>query len=347
MGDKPVYSLAQLAQYLNAELHGDPGYEIKALATLQQAGANELSFIANPAYQKYLATTRAGALLLRAEFASQYSGAQLRVANPYLAYAKLSALFDPQAILPAASAPAIHPSVVMGENCQLGQGVNLAANVVLGHNVVLGDGVRLGAGSVIGDDCQLGARTRVAANVTLYQGVSLGEDCIVHAGCVLGADGFGFAPSPEGWVKIHQLGGVVIGNRVEIGASTCIDRGALDDTRIEDGVIIDNLVQIAHNVQIGKNTAIAGHTAIAGSTHIGANCTIAGAVGIVGHLQITDGVHITAMTLVTHSIDKPGSYSSGTPMSQTREWRKNAARFRQLDNLAGRLIHIERGKSAT
>lgn len=347
MGEAPVYSLAQLAQYLNAELHGDPDYEIKALATLQQAGAQELSFIANPAYQKYLATTRAGALLLRPEFAGHYQGQQLRVANPYLAYAKLSALFDPQVLAASTLAPAIHPSAVIDESCQLGQGVSLGAHVVVGRNVVLGDGVRLGAGCVIGDDCHIGARTRLAANVTLYQGVSLGEDCVLHAACVLGADGFGFASSPEGWVKIHQLGGVVVGNRVEIGASSCIDRGALDDTRIEDGVIIDNLVQIAHNVQIGKNTAIAGHTAIAGSTHIGANCTIAGAVGIVGHLQITDGVHITAMTLVTHSIDKPGSYSSGTPMSQTREWRKNAARFRQLDKLADRLIHIERGNSAT
>lgn len=344
MAAKPSYSLAYLAQYLQAELRGDPDYEIGSLATLQSAGDQQLSFIANPAYLKHLATTQAGALILRDEFSAQYQGHQLVVANPYLAYAKLSALFDPQA--QAVQHGNVHSSLVMGDGCELGEGVSIAANVVLGRNVVLGDGVVIGPGCVIGDDCHLGAGTRLAANVTLYYGVSVGRECVLHAGCVLGADGFGFAPSAEGWVKIHQLGGVVIGNRVEIGASTCIDRGALDDTRIDDGVIIDNLVQIAHNVQIGKNTAIAGHTAIAGSTRIGANCTIAGAVGIVGHLNIVDGVHVTAMTLVTHSIDQPGSYSSGTPMSQTREWRKNAARFRQLNGLADRLINLERGKSA-
>lgn len=337
---KRSYSLAELAQYLDAELVGDPDYEISALATIQTATANQLSFVANPAYQKYLQQTSAGALLIRKEFAAQYSGHKLILENPYLAYARASALFD----FVASGDSGIHPTAVIGQGCELGQGVSLGANCVLGTGVKLGDGVVVGAGSVIGDDCHIGARSRLAANVTLYHSVVLGEDCILHSGCVLGADGFGFAPSAKGWIKIHQLGGVVIGNRVEIGASTCIDRGALDDTCIEDGVIIDNLVQIAHNVRIGKNTAIAGHTAIAGSTSIGANCTIAGAVGIVGHLQITDGVHITAMTLVTHSIDKSGSYSSGTPLDQTRDWRKNAARFRQLDALASRLIKLERGQ---
>lgn len=339
---KRSYSLAELTQYLDAELVGDPQYEIRALATLQTAGANQLSFIANPAYQKYLAQTQAGALLIRSEFVNQYSGHKLIVANPYLAYARVSALFG----ITTTCEPGIHPTAVIGQDCQLGQGISLGANCVVGNGTRLADGVVVGAGTVIGEDCQLGTRTRLAANVTLYHGVSLGEDCILHSGCVVGADGFGFAPSTAGWVKIHQLGGVVIGNRVEIGASTCIDRGALDDTFIDDGVIIDNLVQIAHNVRIGKNTAIAGHTAIAGSTSIGANCTIAGAVGIVGHLQITDGVHITAMTLVTHSIDKPGSYSSGTPLDQTRDWRKNAARFRQLDALANRLIKLERSQGS-
>lgn len=334
------YSLAELAQYLDAELRGDPDYAIRALATIQMAGANQLTFVANPAYQKYLMQTSAGAVLMRSEFAAQYAGHKLIVDNPYLAYARATALFDSG----YSAESGIDPSAVIGEECQLGQGVSLGAHVVIGRGVILGDDVIVGPGTVIGDDCRIGARSRLAANVTLYHGVILGEDCILHSGCVLGADGFGFAPSAKGWVKIHQLGGVVIGNRVEIGASTCIDRGALDDTCIEDGVIIDNLVQIAHNVRIGKNTAIAGHSAIAGSTSIGANCTIAGAVGIVGHLHITDGVHITAMTLVTHSIDKPGSYSSGTPLDQTRDWRKNAARFRQLDTLASRLIKLERGQ---
>lgn len=335
---KRSYTLAELAQYLDAELAGEPQYEIRALAALQDAGAHQLSFIANPVYQKYLSRTQAGAVLIRGDLAAEYAGQKLIVANPYLAYARISVLFSTT----PCPIPGIHPTAVIGQGCQLGDDVSIGANCVLGQGVEVGDGVVIGAGTVIGDDCSIGSRSRFAANVTVYHGVCIGEDCIFHSGSVLGADGFGFAPSPEGWVKIHQLGGVVVGNRVEIGASTCIDRGALGDTRIHDGVIIDNLVQIAHNVQIGKNTAIAAHTAIAGSTSIGANCTIAGAVGIVGHLQITDGVHITAMTMVTHSIDTPGSYSSGTPLDQTREWRKNAARFRQLNALANRLIKLER-----
>lgn len=338
---KRSYSLAELATYLNAELVGPPDYEIRALATLQTATAHQLSFIANPAYQKYLSQTQAGALIMRPDLANAYTGHKLLVANPYLAYARATSLF---ANLPLQQ-EAIHPSAVIGEGCVLGSAVSIGANCVLGRGVHLGDGVSIGPGAVIGDDCRIGQGTRLAANVTLYHGVILGAQCLLHAGAVIGADGFGFAPSPDGWVKIHQLGTVIIGDRVEIGASSCIDRGALDDTRIDDGVIIDNLVQIAHNVRIGKNTAIAGHTAIAGSTSIGANCTIAGAVGIVGHLQICDGVHITAMTLVTHSIDQPGSYSSGTPLSQTRDWRKNAARFRQLDALADRLIKLERDQT--
>jgi UDP-3-O-[3-hydroxymyristoyl] glucosamine N-acyltransferase len=200
----------------------------------------------------------------------------------------------------------------------------------------------VGAGCYIGDDVEIGEATELKPNVTIYQAVQIGQGCLIHSGSVIGADGFGFAPTAQGWLKIHQLGSVIIGNKVEIGANSCIDRGALDNTIIEDGVIIDNLVQIAHNVKIGRNTAIAGHTAIAGSTTIGSQCTIAGAVGIVGHLQIADKVHITAMSLVTSSITEPGSYSSGTAMSNTKDWRKNAARFRQLDELANRLQKLER-----
>lgn len=335
---KRSYSLAELAQILDADLQGDPEYQIRALATLESAQAGELGFIANPVYQKFLATTAAGALLIKPELAAGFAGNKLILKNPYLGFARASALFDfsPQ------PETAIAPSAVIGRDCQLGQGIAIGANAVIGNNVTLGEGVTIGPGSVVGDNCTIGAASRLMANVSVYHGVSIGERCLFHAGAVIGADGFGFAPSANGWVKIHQLGGVVIGNNVEVGASSCIDRGALDDTCIGDGVIIDNLVQIAHNVRIGKNTAIAGHTAIAGSTSIGANCTIAGAVGIVGHLDICDGVHITAMTLVTHSIDQPGSYSSGTPLGQTRDWRKNAARFRQLDSLATRLKKLER-----
>ena len=339
---KRTYSLAELAQILNAELNGNADQNISALATIQSAGSNDLSFIANPAYKKYLSSTQAGALLINAELAPEFEGNKLIVKNPYTAYAQLSSLFE----FLREPHSGIHPSAVVGKECELGKNISIGANAVIGDGVSLGDGVVIGAGCYVGNDTSIGANTRLAANVSVYHGVSIGSDCILHSGCVVGSDGFGFAPDAGGWIKIHQLGGVRIGNKVEIGACTCIDRGALDDTQIDDGAIIDNQVQIAHNVYIGKNTAIAAQVGIAGSTKIGANCTIAGAVGIIGHLTLADKVHITAMSLVSASIKEAGSYSSATPLAPTKNWRKNAARFRQLDELATRLIKLERTHGA-
>lgn len=339
---KRSYTLSELAAMIDAEIIGNLAHEIRALAALQSATAADLSFIANPAYKKYLSSTQAGAVLINPDLAADYSGNKLVVKNPYIAYARLSAVFD----VSSASTAGVHPSAVIGNNCQLGEGISIGAHAVIGDGVTLGDGVVIGPGCYVGNDSLLGENTRLSANVTIYHGVSIGANCLLHSGSVIGADGFGFAPEAGGWTKIHQLGGVKIGNKVEIGACTCIDRGALDDTEIEDGVIIDNHVQIAHNVRIGRNTAIAGHSAIAGSTLIGANCTIAGAVAIVGHLTITDKVHISARSLVSASIKEAGSYSSGTPLAPTKDWRKNAARFRQLDNLAARLIKLERTHGA-
>ena len=200
----------------------------------------------------------------------------------------------------------------------------------------------LGANAYLGHDSHLGAGTLVHPNAVIYYDVRIGENCVVHSQTVLGADGFGFAPGPQGWEKISQLGGVRVGDGVEIGACTTIDRGALDHTIIEDGAIIDNLVQIAHNCRIGKNTAIAGCTGLAGSTIIGANCTLAGGVGVVGHVEICDNVHVTGMTMVTKSITEPGSYSSGTPMTATNEWKRSAVRFSQLDSIQHRLVALEK-----
>jgi len=339
---KRSYLLAEIAQLLDAELRGDGQQEIRALATLQSAGKTDLSFIANPAYKKQLSSSQAGAVLISSELADEFAGNKLVVKNPYIAYAHLSAIFE----FLREPCSGVHPSAVIGQECILGQHISVGANAVIGDGVVLADGVIIGPGCYIGDDSVIGANTRLAANVSIYHGVIIGADCVLHSGCVLGADGFGFAHEANGWIKIHQLGGVQIGNKVEIGACTCIDRGALDDTRIDDGVIIDNQVQIAHNVYIGKNTAIAAHTAIAGSTRIGAGCTIAGAVGIAGHLTLADKVHITAMSMVSASITQAGSYSSGTPLASTKDWRRNAARFRQLDALATRLIKLERTQGA-
>lgn len=333
-----LYSLAELAQYIGAELVGEPNYQISTFASLQDAEPQHISFVASPTYQKYLASTRAGALILPPDQAEAFAGNKLIIANPYLAYARMTNLFNHS----RTEVIGVHPSAVIGEDARLGDSVCIAANAVIGARAVLGDGVVIGPCSVVGEDTVIGDKTRLMANVTVYHGITIGSDCIIHSGTVIGSDGFGFAPNGKEWVKIHQLGSVIIGNRVEIGACTAIDRGALANTRIDDGVIIDNLVHIAHNVHLGKNTAMAATSAIAGSTEVGENCTFAGGVGVVGHIQITNNVHFTGMTMVTSSISEPGSYSSGTPISTTKEWRKNAVRFRQLDSIAVRVSRIEK-----
>lgn len=332
-----THTLSSLARLLGVDYDGDPDCSLSALATLQSAGPGQVSFIANPVYRKYLAQTRASAVIMAPSLGGDFSGNKLLTDKPYEAYARLTAVFDQRASVPQG----VHPSAIVGTGCQFAEGVAVGPNVVIGDNVVLGDNVEIGAGSTIGDGCVLEAGSRLAARVVLYHNVRLGRDCLIHSGAVLGADGFGFAPTSEGWLKIHQLGGVVLGHGVEVGSGTTIDRGALDDTWIGDGVKIDNQVQIAHNVRIGNNTAIAGQVGIAGSTSLGENCTIAGGVGIIGHLTIADGVHVTAMSLVTHSLREAGSYSSGTPLTPTREWRRNAVRFKQLDELAARLKKLE------
>lgn len=338
-----VWTLQSLADRIGADLEGDGELEIVGINTLQQAQSTELSFLANPSYQRYLDGTQAAAVILKPALASRYGGNKLLSDNPYLAYARLSALFDPA----PTSIAGVHPSAVVDESATLGDGVSIAANVNIDAGVVIGAHTSIGAGCYIGANTVIGERSKLYPNVTLYHGVSLGDQVTLHSGCVVGADGFGFAPSSEGWVKVHQIGGVVIGDKVEVGACTTIDRGALDDTVIGNGVIIDNKVQIAHNVKIGENTAIAGCTGIAGSTTIGRNCTIAGAASIIGHLTIADGVHISVDTLVNKSITEPGSYSSGTVAAPTKIWRKNAVRFGQLDQMATRLSALEKQLSSS
>ena len=345
MTDKMTYTLAELAERLDAQLQGDGSICIHGLQTLQRAQTGQLGFLANPSYKKHLATTKAAAVILHPDMAEYYSGNKLLAANPYLAYAKLSQLFDSA----GGMAAGVHPTAVVEPSATLGKGVCIGANAYIGPDVSLADGVLIGANSTVGANTVIGARSRLHANVSVYHGVSIGEDVILHSTCVIGADGFGNAhevvDGEFSWVKIHQLGGVRIGNRVEIGASTTIDRGALDDTVIEDGAIIDNHVMIGHNVKVGRNTAMAGTSSIAGSTEIGANCIIAGGVGIAGHLKIADGTHFSATTLVTKSITEAGSYSSGTVMQPTKDWRRNVVRFGQLDKLAVRLISLEKAFS--
>lgn len=331
-------TLQALADLVGAQLQGDGLCEISGLNTIQDAEPGQLAFLANPNYQKYLSTTRAAAVILKPELSDSYSGNKLLLNNPYLGYARLSALFDTRPV----PSERVHPSACVDPSATLGAKVSVGANAVIEAGVEIGEGSTVGSGAVIGSDSRIGRDCLIHANATIYHGISIGDRVTLHSGCIIGADGFGFAPSSEGWVKVHQLGAVCIGNDVEIGAGTTVDRGALDDTVLADGVILDNQVQIAHNVRIGENTAIAGCTAVAGSTHIGKNCTIAGACGIVGHLTLCDGVHVTAMTLVTKSINQPGAYSSGTGMMPSAQWRKSAVRFGQLDKLAGRITRLEK-----
>jgi UDP-3-O-[3-hydroxymyristoyl] glucosamine N-acyltransferase len=331
------FTLAQIANHVEGSVVGDSSYVIEKLGTLEHADAQALSFLANPKYQGQLATTQAGAVLIRDKALSQGLNNAVVVANPYLAFAKLTHLFDNRP-KPSVS---IHSSASIDETAVLGENVKIAANVVIEEGAVLADNVEVGPNSVIGARVKVGANTRLAANVTLYYDVEIGHNCLLHSGCVIGADGFGFAPSSDGWVKIMQLAAVTIGNKVEIGANTTIDRGALENTKVGNGVIIDNQVQIAHNVIIGDNSAIAGCSAVAGSTQIGQRCTISGGVGIIGHLIIADDVHVTAMSLVSKSIHKAGSYSSGTGLEATDKWRKSAARLRRIDDMAKQIAKLE------
>jgi UDP-3-O-[3-hydroxymyristoyl] glucosamine N-acyltransferase len=329
--------LAELAACIGARLVGDPDTVITGIATLQDAQAGQLAFLANPHYRKYLATTQASAVILAPEQAAGFTGNALVVDDPYHGYAQLTALFAKEPV----GQKGVHPSAVIASDVVLGEGVVVGPNVTIDSQAAIGAGTIIGAGCFIGAGCNIGAGSRIYPNVSIYHGSQIGQRAILHSGVVIGADGFGFAPHQGTWTKIHHLAKVRIGDDVELGAGTCVDRGALSDTVIADGVKVDNMVQIAHGVKVGAHTVIAGCTAIAGSTEIGAHCQIAGGVGIVGHLKIAEKTTITAMTLVTKSIDKPGSYSSGTPMIATREWRKLASRFGQLETLSQRLKKLE------
>jgi len=331
-------TLGHLAEFLGATLRGPADKEITGLATLQEAGPGQVSFLANPQYRKFLATSHAAAVLLKPADAEGYAGDALLIADPYLAYARISHLFDPK---PKAAA-GIHPTAIVAQDAV----VDASASV--GPYVVIESGARIAAGVTLGAHCFIGARSVIgeggwlAPRVTLYHDVRIGQRVVIQSGAVLGGEGFGFANEKGVWQKIAQIGGVTIGDDVEIGVNTAIDRGAMDDTRIGNGVKLDNQIQIAHNVQVGDHTAMAACVGISGSAKIGKHCMLAGGVGLVGHIEICDGVFITGMTMVTRSITEPGSYSSGTAMQPAAEWRKSAARIRHLDDMSRRLQQLEK-----
>lgn len=331
-------TLGQLAEALGATLKGPEALQITGLATLQDAGPGQLSFLANKQYRKYLDDSQAAAVLLKAEDAEGFPGNALIVPDPYLAYARISHLFDPK---PKAVA-GVHPSAVVADDAV----VDASASV--GPFAVVESGARIDANVTIGAHCVIGARSVVgeggwlAPRVTLYHDVTIGKRVVIQSGAVIGGEGFGFANEKGVWNKIAQIGGVTIGDDVEIGVNTAVDRGALSDTRIGNGVKLDNQIQIAHNVQVGDHTAMAACVGISGSTRIGKHCMIAGGVGMVGHIDVCDNVFVSGMTMVTRSITEPGGYSSGTAMQPLADWRKSAARIRQLDEMSKRLQQLEK-----
>ena len=331
-------TLGQLAEALGAELKGPEALEITGLATLQEAVSGQLSFLANKQYRKFLDDSTASAVLLKAEDAEGFAGNALVVADPYLAYARISHLFDPK---PKAVA-GVHPSAVVAEDAQVDASASIGPFAVIESGVRIGANVTVGAHCFIGARCVIGEGGWLAPRVTLYHDVTIGKRVVIQSGAVIGGEGFGFANEKGIWRKIAQIGGVTLGDDVEIGVNTAVDRGALSDTRIGDGVKLDNQIQIAHNVQVGDHTAMAACVGISGSTRIGKHCMIAGGVGMVGHIDVCDNVFVSGMTMVTRSITEPGGYSSGTAMQPLAEWRKSAARIRQLDEMSKRLQQLEK-----
>ncbi|NMN92515.1 UDP-3-O-[3-hydroxymyristoyl] glucosamine N-acyltransferase len=330
--------LDALAQQLDAQLHGDGDLVITGVASMHSAKAGQITFLSDSRYREQLTGTQASAVVLTEADLPYCQVAALVVKNPYLTYARMAQLMDatPQ---PAAD---IAPSAVIAPDAALGKQVAIGANAVIESGAQLGDGVIIGPGCFIGKNARIGAGTRLWANVTIYHNVELGEQCLIQSGAVIGADGFGYANDRGNWIKIPQLGTVRIGDRVEIGASTTIDRGALDDTIIGNGVIIDNQCQIAHNVLIGDNTAVAGGVIMAGSLKIGRYCMIGGASVINGHMEICDKVTVTGMGMVMRPITEPGVYSSGIPLQPNKVWRKTAALVLNIDDISKRLKAVER-----
>lgn len=337
-------SLIQLAQSIGAELHlaGADTQDtlINGLSTLVKADNGQISFLSNSKYRNQLQDTMAQAVILHPDELPHCNCSALVMKNPYVGFAKAAQLLDTT----PKPAHEISPHAVIGENVKLGKDVKIGANAVIEAGAILDNNVVIGAGCFVGKNAHIGQNTMLWANVTIYHDVVIGTDCLVQANTVIGSDGFGYANEYGQWIKIPQLGSVIIGNRVEIGASTTIDRGALDNTILADGVIIDNQCQIAHNVEIGENTAMAACSVIAGSTVIGKNCSMAGLVGINGHITVCDNVVFTGMSMVTKSISEPGVYSSGIPASANREWRKNMVALRNITSLNQRVKELEKNQ---
>lgn len=335
------YTLAELAEITGANIQGDANCQISGVASLQEAKAGHIAFLANPLYRKYLPGTQASAVILAAADAKNCKTNALIVPNPYAAYARITACFDRTPVI----AKGVHATAIIGKNTHIDPSCSIGPNVVIEDGVTIGANTTIGAGCFIGADTTIGENTVIFPNVTIYHSVKIGPRVTVHSGVVIGSDGFGFAfDKQQGtWVKIYHLGTVIIEHDVEVGANTTIDRGAVEDTIIEHHVKIDNLVQIAHNVKVGAYTVIAGCAGLAGSARIGKYCLIGGAACIAGHIEIADNVSVSGMSMVTHSLNQSGvSYSSGTGVMENSQWKKNVVRFWHLDELARRVQKLEK-----
>jgi len=320
---------------------GDGSQQISGLANLGSSLPGQLSHLSNPSYRHLLSDTQATAVIVKAQDAEDCPVAALIVDNPYLAFARVSQLFKPV----EAPGQGVHPSAVVGDGCDIHESAYLGPNVVIGNHTRIGANVRIHANSGIGEHCYLGADVEIRANVTVYSRVRIGARSVLHSGVVIGADGFGFTPDATGqWQTIAQLGGVVIGKDVSIGANSCIDCGAIDDTIIGDGVKIDNLVQIGHNCIIGAHTLICGMVGIAGSSKIGKHCVLAGRAGVGGDqpVEICDGVVVSSCTVISQSVDKPGVYSGSVLFNEHNKWRRNALRLGHLDDMFKRVKRLEK-----
>jgi len=335
-------TLAELAAHLQVERTGGD-LEVTGIAPLPLAGASQLSFIANKNHLPQAAETRAGALILKPEWTEHWSGPALLSEHPYLCFARVTHLLDNRPPLSGR----VHPTAVVDPTATLAPDATVGPYAVIEANAVLGDGCMVGAGAYIGQGSTIGQRTRIYPNAVVYHDVTIGNDCNIHGNATIGADGFGFAPSDEGWVKIIQMGGVRLGDRVEIGASSTVDRGALEDTVLGDNVILDDQVHIGHNVRVGDRTGMAACTGVGGSTTVGSDCTLAGMVGVGDHITIVDNVHVNGQGRVSKSLLEPGLYASGTSIQPYRDWSKNAVRFEQLATLARRVAALEKRLSAS
>jgi UDP-3-O-[3-hydroxymyristoyl] glucosamine N-acyltransferase len=329
-------TLAEIARRLGGEVLGDENVRLESVGTLEAATANQITFLANPKYKSKLKDTRAGAVILGAAERDATERPRIVAPNPYAYFARVAQLFAPAPVY----APGVHASSVVHAGAKVAASASIAEFVSIGENAFIGDNVRIGPGCHIGAEARIGAGTRLEARVTVYHGCEIGERGIVHSGAVIGADGFGFAPDKGTWVKIPQTGRVLVGDDVEIGANTTIDRGALDDTIIGNGVKLDNQIQVGHNVVIGDHTVMAGCVGIAGSARIGKNCMVGGGAIILGHLEVADRCTISAMTLITKSISEAGTYTSVMPFMSHDDWLRNASQLRRLGKLADTVADV-------